>query len=182
MQPDPRRDDTRRADDLLQPAYWLVHGLPWHGDGDGEMAEAAMAIAPGMIPREALSRYAVQVLGCADLYARKHGSCVVFFSDLTRMFTAAGTSWAQLGVDWENALRELQDGPFPRLLLTISERAHLIVCDPSTGTLLSGPGDVQETAETERQLVRQAITDKLAADWPPYMQRIISAGRVRLAG
>ena len=180
MQPDLPGDDTRADDDLLRPAYWLVHGLPWHGDGG--MAEAAMAIAPGIIPREALSPDAFQVLGCSDLYARKHGSRVVFFSDLTSMFTAAGTSWAQLGVDWENALRELQDGLFPRLLLTISERAHLFICDPSTSTFLAGPGDAQERAETERRLVRQAITGKLAADWPPYLQQIISAGHVRLAG
>jgi hypothetical protein len=180
MQADTRREDTRAADDLMHPAYWLVHGLPWHGDGG--MAEAAMAIAPEMIPRQTLSRDAVQILGCADLYARKHGTQVVFFSDLTRMFTAAGTSWAQLGVDWESALREIGDGPFARLFLTISERAHLFICDPATDTVLTAPGGVQEAAEAERRLVRQAITGKLAADWPPYMQQIINAGSISLAG
>ena len=29
MQPDPQPDDTRAADELLHPSYWLVHGLPW---------------------------------------------------------------------------------------------------------------------------------------------------------
>jgi hypothetical protein len=140
-----------------------------------------MAIAPGMISRETLSRDAFQILGCADLYARKHGSRVVFFSDLTRMFTTAGTSWAHLGVDWGSALRGLTDGPFPRLFLTISERAHLFICDPATDTLLTGPGDAQEPAETERHLVRQAITGKLATDWPTYMQQIIAAGHSHLA-
>ena len=103
--------DVRRADaavDLLYPSYWLVSGLEWQGDG--ELAEAAMAVAPGMIPRDALSHDARQVLGCADLYSRKHGQRVVFFSDLTRMFAEAGTSWSQLGVDWERALRELRPG------------------------------------------------------------------------
>jgi hypothetical protein len=180
MQPDPQRDDTRADDELLHPAYWLVHGLQWHGDGG--MAEAAVAIAPQMIPRETLSRDAFQILGCADLYARKHGTRVIFFSDLTRMFTTAGTSWAQLGVDWESALQELENGPLPKLFLTISERAHLFICDPATDTLLTGPGGSQETADTERRLVRQAITGTLAADWPPYMQQIISTGNIRLAG
>ena len=92
MQPDPQPDDTRAADELLHPSYWLVYGLPW--EGDGVMAEAALAIAPGMIARESLSRDAFQILGCADLYAAKRGQSVVFFSDLTRMFTTAGTSWA----------------------------------------------------------------------------------------
>ena len=161
MQADPRRDGARAADELLLPAYWLVHGLPWQRDGG--MAEAAVATAPGMIPRETLSRDAFQILGCADLYARKHGPRVVFFSDLTRMFTTAGTSWAQLGVDWENALREIEDGPFPRLFLTISERAHLFICDPATDLLTAGPDDAQEASEAEHRLVRQAITSKLAA-------------------
>jgi hypothetical protein len=146
------------------------------------MAEAAVAIAPGMIPRETLSRDAFQILGCTDLYARKHGTRVVFFSDLTRMFTTTGTSWAQLGVDWESALRELQDGPFPRLFLTISECAHLFICDPATDTLLTVPGGAQEAAVAERRLVRQAITSKLATDWPSYMQQIINVNRSRLAG
>jgi hypothetical protein len=180
MQPGPQPDDARAADELMHPSYWLVHGLPWQGDGD--LAEAAAAIAPGMIARESLSRDAFQILGCADLYARKHRSRVVFFSDLTRMFTAAGTSWAQLGVDWESALQELQDGPFPGLLLTISERAHVIICNPATRLLLAGPGGEEEATDAERQLVRQAIASRLTADWPPYMQQMIDTGRIRLAG
>jgi hypothetical protein len=180
MQPDPRPDDTSAADELLHPAYWLVHGPPWPGDGD--LAEAALAIAPEMISRATLSRDAVQVLGCADLYARKQGSRVVFFSDLTRMFTTAGTSWAQLGVDWESALRELEDGPFPKLFLTISERAHLLICNPATDLLTARPDGTQDPAETEREIVRQMIASALAADWPPYMQQIINAGRARRAG
>jgi hypothetical protein len=60
MQSDSRSDDTRVADELLQPTYWLVHGLPWQGDGS--MAEAALAIAPAMIDRDSLSRDAFQIL------------------------------------------------------------------------------------------------------------------------
>jgi hypothetical protein len=180
MQPDPQPDDARATGELLHPSYWLVYGLPWQGDGD--LAEAAAAIAPGMIVRDWLSRDASQILGCADLYARKHGSRVIFFSDLTRMFSAAGTSWAQLGIDWETALQELQDGPFPALLLTISERAHIFICSPATRLLLAGPDGEEEATDAERQLVRQAIASKLTTDWPPYMQQLIDTGRIRLAG
>jgi hypothetical protein len=180
MQAGQQPNDTSAAGELLHPAYWLVHGLPWPGDID--MAEAAMAIAPAMIPRKTLSRDAAQILGCADLYARKHSTRVVFFSDLTRMFTTAGTSWAQLAVDWESALQELEDGPFPKLFLTISERAHLIICNPATDLLIVRPDGAPEAAETGRGLLRQAIAIKLAADWPPYLQQIINVGHIRLAG
>ena len=180
MHPQPRPASASPADELVNPGYWLVFGLEWQGDGG--MAEAALAIAPGMIPCEALSRDAYQVLGCADLYARKHAQRVVFFSDLTRMFTAAGTSWAQLGVDWEAALRELQHGPLPAMFLTISDRAHLLICDPASSPLTAGPGRAAEEPGPERELVRQAIASQLTTDWPPWMNAMIEAGRVRLAG
>src|SRR5689334_4143745 len=106
MQPDPRPDDVPGADELLHTAYWLVYGLPWPGGTD--MAEAAIAISPPMISCRMLSWDAAQILDCADLYAHKRTERVVLFSDLTRMFTTAGTSWADLEVDWESALQELQ--------------------------------------------------------------------------
>ena len=180
MQESPGRDDAGAADDeLLHPAYWLVYGLEWPGGG---MAEAAIAVAPGMIPRDLLSPGAFQVLRCADLYARQHGARVLFFSELTRMFTTAGTSWTALGIDWESALQELRDRGFPVLFLTISERAHVFICNPATHLLIAGPDGVEEATGAGRDLVRQAITSKLVADWPPYMRRIIDAERRRLAG
>jgi len=169
------------APELLHPSYWLVSGLEWQGDG--ELAEAAMAVAPEMIPRETLSHDARQVLGCADLYSRKHGQRVVFFSDLTRMFTEAGTSWSQLGLDWERALRELSTGEFPVMLLTISERAYISICNPAVRPLTIKPdGGTGEAADDDLEFVRRAITRQLAADWPPYMQSIIDARRVHTAG
>jgi hypothetical protein len=175
--------DMRRADaavDLLCPSYWLVSGLEWQGDGG--LVEAAMAVAPGMIPRDALSHDTRQVLGCADLYSRKHCQRVVFFSDLTRMFTKAGTSWSQLGVDWEGALRELRAGEFPVMLLTVSERAHISICNPAIRPMAITPEGGTEEAADDRELVRQAISRQLVADWPLYMQGIVDADRVRSSG
>ena len=178
------QEDVRRVDaavELLCPSYWLVSGLEWQGGGG--LAEAAVAIAPGMIPRDALSHDARQVLGCADLYSRKHGQRVIFFSDLTRMFTEAGTSWSQLGVDWDRALRELSTGEFPIILLTMSERAHILICSPAIRPLTGTPdGGTGEAAGDDRELVRQAIARQLVADWPPYMQGIVDADRLRSAG
>jgi hypothetical protein len=160
------------AERLLAPAYWLVAGLEWPA-GTGP-SEAAWAIAPDLIPRDTLSSNAYQVLGCAHLYAGKHSARVVFFSDLTRMFATAGTSWASLGVDWQAALTELQSGPYPAMFLTITERAHRLICDPTSWST----GCAQEPARPERELVRQAVADKLAADWSGYMGRIIESGRL----
>jgi hypothetical protein len=165
-------------DELLNPAYWLVIGLEWQ---DGEaMAEAAVAFAPGTIPRDTVSHDVGQVLGCADLYARKRGERVIFFSDMTRIFTNAGTSWAQLGVDWENALHELRNSPFPAMFLTLSERAYALICNPASRVLLITP-ERAEDATAEREDVRKAIAHRLATDWPPYMQSIVTALRVRVA-
>jgi hypothetical protein len=174
-----RRVEAGAADELLNPAYWLVVGLEWQGDG--VMAEPAVAIAPGTIPRDVVSHDTYQVLSCADLYARKHGQRVIFFSDLTRMFATAGTSWSQLGVDWEAALRELREGPFPAMYLTISEHAYLLICNPASQLMLLTPGQAEAAAQDERELVRQAITRQLASDWPSYMHGIIDAGRIRVA-
>jgi len=157
------------AERLLAPAYWLVAGREWPS-GTG-LREAAWAAAPDLVPRDALSNDAYQVLGCAHLYAGKHSARIVFFSDLTRMLGNAGTSWASLGVDWQAALGELQDGPYPAIFLTVTERAHLLICDPTSWST----GCAQESARPERELVRQAVADKLTADWPAYMGGVIES-------
>ncbi len=167
------------TDDLVYPEYWLVSGLEWHGDQP--TAEAAAAVAPGIIPRVSLSHDALQVLGCADLYARKHGHRVIFFSDLTRMFADAGTSWSELSVDWERALRELHDGSFPAVFVTISERAYHCICTPPVGRPVLAHDGTGDANENERELIRRTITRLLATDWPAYMRTIIDAGHVSLA-
>jgi hypothetical protein len=162
---------------LAEPAYWLVAGLEW--PQGASPAEAAIAVAPDLIPREAVTRDTAQILGCADLYATTRASRVVFLSDLTRLITEAGRSWAGLGVSAHVALGELHDGPYPALVLAITERAHMLISDPA-----AGPGDTpwhdeHELIYYERELIRHAITDKLAADWPAYMTGIVRAGRLR---
>jgi hypothetical protein len=104
---------------------------------------------------------------------------VIFFSDLTRMFASGGRSWADLGVDWEAALADLQSGPFPAFYLTISQRAHMYVCDAATRLVMCGPGGREEATESERELVRQALGGQLAADWPGYVRSLIEARKMR---
>lgn len=162
MQEEPGQSASPPAE-LLNPASWLVHGLEWPG---GEMAEAALAVAPAVIPRDGLSYSAQQILGSADVFASKRGARVIFFTDLTRLLTRAGESWANLGVDWEAGLRELGSGQFPAIYLTISERAYLTMCGPSASA-------------DELELVRHAFAAQLEADWPPFIQAAFRAGRIR---
>lgn len=172
---------TDVTDQLMNPAYWLVSGLEWPEDHDA-WAEAAVAVAPGIIMRDRLSRDSRQILARADTYAAGHGIAVVFFSDLTRALTAAGASWPSLGVDWEAALAEMRGGPHPLMFLTISGRAHLHVCNSAARLAIHGPGGAEEASAEERNLVRQAIAGRLAADWPPYIRGLLAAGRLRIAG
>lgn len=169
MTADPSQPSARRAEELAEPGYWLVAGLEWPG-GSG-LAEAAFAVAPEMIPRDGLGHDAYQVLGCSDLYARKHAFRVVFFSDLTRMFTKVGRSWSGLDVDWEAALRELGEGSYPAMFLTVSERAYLHICDAAA-----------DRVDDEREVVRQAVTDKLTVDWRGYINGLVKSGRISQAG
>ena len=107
---------------------------------------------------------------------------MVFFSDLTRMFATAGQSWAALGVDWRAALRELEEGPHLAMFLTINERAHLIICDSATGHPQVDEGSGLDQVGYERDVVREALTDQLTADWPGYINGLMKVGRTSPVG
>jgi hypothetical protein len=105
---------------------------------------------------------------------------VVLFSDLTRLFSTAGTSWAELGVDWQAALGELRDGPYPAVLLALNGHAHTLICDPSTGLHELRRDSEPDWAWHERELLRRAIADQLIAGWPDYISSILKLGKLRI--
>ncbi len=167
------------ADHVLAPAYWLVAATEWPvGPGP---AEAAWAIAPALIPRDAISPDAYQVLGCADQYAAINAARVVLFSDLTRLFTTAGTSWASLGVDWQAALDELRGGPYPAILLAVNDRAYALIGDPSTELHQPGRASEPDWAWYDRELLRRSIANQLTIGWPAYITNIIELGKLHIA-
>jgi hypothetical protein len=161
------------ADDLdwlLHPPYWFVHGLPWPG---GDLAEGAIAYAPIMIPRGGLSRDAYQILASADLIADRRHERVILFSDITRFLARGGTSWSQLGVDWQHDQLDMADGRFPALYLTISLQAYALICSPA---VLSSPGsDLCHAAakEDELNIVRRSLVRRLEIDWPQFMSGVV---------
>jgi hypothetical protein len=166
--------DEIADNELLHPAYWLVLALPWPG---GSVAEAVLAIAPGMIPREpgdVLGDDAFQILAMADRYAGGRRKSVIFFSELTRTLTRAGTTWANHGIDWQSGLAELEHGEFPGLYMAISERAYMVICDPQVSTT--------QAFERDRDLVRASIAGKLGEDWPPFMCGVIDAAQAGMTG
>lgn len=159
--------DTAAMAGLVEPAYWLVFGTEWHGDG--LLAEAAAAVAPEAIPRDAIAGDTYQVLGCADLFARRHAVRVIFFSELTGMFAAAGRTWADLGVDWQSALRELSAGRFPAIYLSVSRDSYHLICDPS-----HGPNAAGLSADLEQ--LRHMTTDEIADKWSAHAKGLRAAG------
>jgi hypothetical protein len=175
-----REEVSSVMDVLEQPPYWLVIGMDWPGPTVG-MAEAAYALAPSIVPRDAVPRVVADVLGVADVYIRRHpGRRSVWFTDLTRWMDEQGTSWAALNVDWEEALRTLPECPTPGLHLTVSQRAHGIICDATRrGVTFHHPdGTGEQVTPTERDLVHHVLEERLAADWPPYIRSLQANGQL----
>ena len=95
------------------------------------------------------------------------------------MFAEAGHSWTGLGVNWRAALDELEIGPYPAMFLTINERAHHLICDPATDHACAPGESSHGPVDYERELARQAIAEKLTADWRTYLANLARSGRVR---
>jgi len=47
---------------------------------------------------------------------------------------------------------------------------------------VAGPGGWADEVGAEREVVRQAVAGQLTTGWPPWMNAMIDAGRIRLAG
>jgi hypothetical protein len=159
------------TDELVDPSYWLVHGLPWSGGPTG-MQPAAAAIAPPLVRREGLPADAARILEVADAFHAHHGMRVAFFSDLTRWLDTQGHDWSSLGADWERGIAACDE--LPGILLTISQRAHIIICDASHGgaTLQLPDGSSEQITPQEREVVHQVIERQLVADWPPFARTL----------
>lgn len=169
---------------VANPQMWLVFGTDWAGGRDDLFGEAAMAVVPSQMPLSLLSRAGRDVVQLSVAVGRQLGHRAVFFTDLTAALDEQGQSWAGLGLDWEAALQELQDAPVLGLHLSVSRRAHSILCWSGRGRLvMHSPDDPagEEIAVAEREAVRAAITDALVRDWPPYVAERVAAGALRPA-
>lgn len=115
-----------------------------------------------MIPREVLGDRAYQIPAAADTHAKGWKKAVVFFSERTRAMARNGMTWRSTGPTGSAALAELENGGFPGLYLTISERATRSSATPRRGIALRPRASVT--------FVRASIAGKLREDWPPFMR------------
>jgi hypothetical protein len=170
-------------DRLLSPTGWLVLGLPWPDETRDGWGECAVAIAPPMIPRTLVSKNAGVALDLATGLARapEGPGRVVFFSDLTLFLDRQGKDWASLGIDYEAVIDELVTAPVPQLYLSLTQKAHAILCDASRQgmRLVSPNGEVEVITPQLRRDVRDAIVQSLSRDWPPYIQGLIDQGAIQ---
>jgi hypothetical protein len=168
--------------DLLRyPGYWLLFGLPWPDDQQ-QQAEAALAIAPLIIPRGMLGGDSLDILTVADAYVKASPAeiNVVFFSDLTLWLDHHGSTWSSRGTDWEAGKEELVNSDVAGLYLTLSHLAHTILCDASRqGVTVYYRDGTEHITPAHRQDLRAMIANRLAADWPGYINRCVSSGKVR---
>lgn len=167
----------------LTPDSWLILGLPWPNHTNDGYAECAAAIAPQVYPRRLVSQGAGDVLDLADALSRAQDGPgkTVFFSDITRWLDGQGKTWNDLAINYEKAIEELLSAPVPVLNLSLSQVAHLVVCDASRdgGHICYPSGAAEEVVPQMRADVHAALTAILDRDWPPYIQSLIDRGAVR---
>lgn len=157
---------------------WLVMGLDW--PTEQTMAEAAIAVSPQLTheyvtdaEHDRSRPWNPDVAGLLLVWQKavaERPERVLFLSDLTDFLERHGTSWAELDVDWEAAQKDLNRradrGAIPALWLTVSQLAHLLLCNtPRAKLTILTPGGPELLDMAEREQVRAALTTKLVEDW-----------------
>jgi hypothetical protein len=64
--------------------------------------------------------------------------------------------------------------------LTATQRTHMLICEAGPDPDESRWHSQHELIHYERELIRHASTDKLAADWPAHLTAIARADRLRV--
>jgi hypothetical protein len=122
------------------------------------------------------------VVGFTRLYAREHpAQRVVWFTDVTRWLDTKDQSWNSLGVDWERALLEIPELPILGLYMTISQRQYSHLGNAAKRhTIFYLDGTREELTEEEREVVHKVLERRLTTDWPPYVRKMLTSGRLTI--
>jgi hypothetical protein len=180
--PGSRVPDADILNRLMHPPYWLVYAMDWPNDeSDSPMAEAAFAFAPHSVTKQ-MQKHVRDVVGFTTVYAHEHpGQRVIWFTDVTRWLTEQEQSWSTLGVDWERALAEIPTLPVLGLMMTVNRRAYQhLVTAAAKATVHYLDGSSEVLTDHERKAVHRAFEEKLDADWPPYIGRMLADGKLRM--
>jgi hypothetical protein len=169
---------------MTDPQWFLVVGLEWPEDTQ-DMAEAAFAIAPDVAlavrpvgpDGEPVSPSASlrNLIDVGREYVDRQGHGVVFVTDLTMWLTSRGFGnypWSGVGIDFDSAIAELNEQV--GLYITISEQAHAILCSAAHQLTMITPSGQRKIQPEERERMRSAFGDRLRADWPTYIDSVVS--------
>ncbi|PPK65039.1 hypothetical protein CLV40_11682 [Actinokineospora auranticolor] len=165
----------------MQPPFWVVHALDIDEWSTEAMVEGAFAFDTRFVKEGTHPPHALDVASCCRRYAREHpDQRVVFFTDVTRWLDEQGSSWAALEVDWLSALNYIP-GNTLGLFMTVSRRALMHIGNAAiVHRVHYGDGSSEVLTEGERDAVRQALAEKLADDWPPFIRGLIDRGQLAL--
>jgi hypothetical protein len=159
---------------LDQPRYWLAYISEDVETGPAEVT----AIAPEVLPRPGFTRDARVVLAAADAYHDANPRYrVVFLGSVTRwLHTSRGIRWADLDVDLDDALADL-DLHSPALLIEAASVTTAVVANAATHLDLVWPDGRIESGDEHTEPVRAAIQAVLERDWSEYINRVVAAAR-----
>lgn len=168
--------------DIARPTTWLVVALPWPNEPEGRYAECAVAFAPANLPAQLLSEEADTARQFAIALSRQREESTIFFADMTGVLREKGRNWSDVGVhDVDAVLAELRDPPSPSLVLTLSEYAHMLLCNAGTRDVYvygAAGGNGERVADADFAEMRAQLRAQLQRDWPPYIERLRRAGKI----
>lgn len=162
-------------DDFLDPRYPYFL-LVWTGEwmnAEANIAECAMMTAPTVIRPGTLGPDALKVVAFAENVAVRTGQRLLFFSELTRLLTAAHDSWAARGVDWQAALADLENSA-PLVHLALDRWSWHIASSPALTMIAADPGgSVELRMADEHQALRQRLLPVVSSGWATYIDGLL---------
>lgn len=167
-----------------QPEFWLVWSLPWPENSHREVEECLIAVAPETIP-DVFGDDVAQVIDMAkSCHLANPQRQVILFADVTKWLGDTGTSWDEIGVNWQGALDTLtaQANGDPGILATFlsaTQQAWMLASTNSSVAVWMGPNGPVEDREVgmKRSMVRVSLANEIKKDWQQYVRQTIESGK-----
>jgi hypothetical protein len=163
----------------VEPPYWLVSTLaPVPG-----RTPLALAMCPELARRTARiapSENLTRFLDVCDLYRETELYKVVFVSDVAHWLEfEVRRDWAQLGIDPDAALAELEQCS-PWIEVGLTEDAYWLADDADSLVSVKGAGGTEYITRAEREgardMVRMNVTRMMTDNWPGLIEGLVKDG------